>query len=295
MEYKRECPECGKEVCFTNKYNRNAAVKQKRPCKSCSSIAKNKKYGNNKYFIERYGTKGKNTGKDNAFYGRKHSEESKKKISQNRDMSFSKTDDFKKKISKVTSGKNNPMYGKTYYDIWVLKYGKEEADKREEVRRKKLSKALSGENNPMYGKPSPQGSGNGWSGWYKGWFFRSLKELSYMINVIEKNNSKWRTAETKDLRIPYIDYKGDNRTYTADFLVDEEELIEVKPEKLKSSITVRLKAKAARKFCKEQGLVYKIVDVVKLTKDKIKELHDKQIIKFTKRYEALYFSRVRKI
>ena len=70
---------------------------------------------------------------------------------------------------------------------------------------------------------------------------------------IEAKNRRWRTAETKDLRIKYIDYKGDERTYIDDFLVEEKDLIEVKPKKLKSSLTVRLKAKAARKFCKEKG------------------------------------------
>jgi len=288
MRHKRECPVCKKEIYHKSKYNRNAALKKKTPCRSCSSIAKNKKYGNNKHFVERYATKGNNTGKDNAFYGKKHSKEVLARIQENRDISIWKTDAFKDTMSKVSSGKNNPMYGRTYYDIWVEKYGKEEADKRLAELKNRQSINSSGKNNPMYGKPSPQGSGNGWSGWYKGWFFRSLKELSYMINVIEKNNSQWRTAETKDLRMSYIDYKGDNRTYTADFLVDEKELVEVKPEKLKSSVTVRAKAKAARKFCKKQGLIYKIVDVIKLTKAEIKELHDKQLIKFTKRYEALY-------
>jgi hypothetical protein len=27
------------------------------------------------------------------------------------------TEEFRKKISKITSGSNNPMYGKTFYDI----------------------------------------------------------------------------------------------------------------------------------------------------------------------------------
>ena len=180
------------------------------------------------------------------------------------------------------------MYGKTYYGIWVEKYGIEEADKKLIEFKSNLSNKMSGSNNPMYGKPSPQGSGNGWSGWYKGWFFRSLKELSYMINEIEGKNKQWRTAETKDLRMPYIDYKGDDRTYTADFLVDEKELIEVKPEKLKSSITVRLKQKAAQKFCKKQGYIYKIEDVEKLSKEDINKLHANGDIKFTKRYEEKY-------
>jgi hypothetical protein len=36
----------------------------------------------------------------------------------------------------------------------------------------------------MYGKPSPQGSGNGWSGWYKGKYFRSIMELSFIVEYL---------------------------------------------------------------------------------------------------------------
>ena len=293
MEYKRNCPICQKDIYHTSKYNRNALEKKKTPCRTCSSIEKNKKYGNNKKFIEKYGTKGKNTGKDNAFYGKHHTEETKEKLRQT-DKSYTQTKEFRKKISKITTGRISKMRGKSYYDIWFKKYGKEEALKRDKIRKDKISKATKGENNPMYGKPSPQGSGNGWSGWYKGWFFRSLGELSYVIKEIEDKNKKWRTAETKDLRIKYIDYKGDERTYIADFLVEEKDLIEVKPKKLKSSSIVKLKAKAARKFCKKRDLVYKIKDVKTLSEEEIKKLHDKKIIKFTDRYEKKYNERYNK-
>jgi hypothetical protein len=45
-----------------------------------------------------------------------------------RDYSIYKSDDFKQKISKSTSGKNNPMFGKSVYSVWIEKYGKEIAD-----------------------------------------------------------------------------------------------------------------------------------------------------------------------
>ena len=56
----------------------------------------------------------------------------------------------------------------------------------------------------MFGRPTPQGSGNGWKGWYKGWFFRSLKELSYVVNVLEPNGDIWESAE--NIKIPYVNY-----------------------------------------------------------------------------------------
>jgi len=79
MEYKRNCPKCGKVLYYTNKHNRNAIEKKGTLCMSCSSVIKNKKHGNNKKFIERYGTKGNNTGTDNAFFGKKHTKISKQR------------------------------------------------------------------------------------------------------------------------------------------------------------------------------------------------------------------------
>jgi len=62
--------------------------------------------------------------------------------------------------SKKMKGKNNPMYGKlgenhpkygkSNYDIWLEKYGKEEADKREKDVAAKISKAMMGK--PSYWK-----------------------------------------------------------------------------------------------------------------------------------------------
>lgn len=52
-----------------------------------------------------------NSGEKNGMYGRKHSDETKKKIGEkSKEKIFTK--DYRKKLSKATAGKNNPMYGK---------------------------------------------------------------------------------------------------------------------------------------------------------------------------------------
>ena len=74
--------------------------------------------------------------------GYKHTEESKRKISEalkgENNPNYGKTlsEETRKKISEAKKGKNHPMYGKTH---------SEEA-------RKKMSESQKGENNPMYGK-----------------------------------------------------------------------------------------------------------------------------------------------
>jgi hypothetical protein len=197
----------------------------------------------------------------------------------------------REKISNATTGKKNPNYGGIWHGINPAVnqkgktidelYGKEKANRI----RVKLSKASSGENNPMYGKPSPRGSGNGWSGWYKGWYFRSLNELSYMINVIERFNLSWESAERKKYRIEYKDFNGTNRTYYPDFLIDEKYLVEIKPKKLWQSDNVKRKKEAAIEFCKNKNLKYKLTQSIKtLTFSELKILVENNEIKFTERY-----------
>lgn len=69
-------------------------------------------------------------GPGNHFFGKKHTEETRRKISA-----------------------NHGMRGQSCYDVWVEYYGKDEADKRKEIMLQRRSTALSGENNPMHGRP----------------------------------------------------------------------------------------------------------------------------------------------
>lgn len=65
-------------------------------------------------------------------------------------------EDLKKRLLKNRDnfkGKNNPMYGKSVYNIWIEKYGIEEADRRKEECRIKKSNSLkeNAKNNPNFG------------------------------------------------------------------------------------------------------------------------------------------------
>ena len=186
------------------------------------------------------------------------------------------------------NGVNNPMYGKNIYEIWVGKYGEEIANKKLLITKKKHSDNNSGEGNPMYGKPSPNGSGNGWSGWYKGWFFRSLRELTYMVEVIERVNLKWESAETNKWKIQYEDYKGTPRNYFPDFVIEGKYVVEIKPKKLWDSDSVIRKRKAGELFCEENELKYKITDITCISDKKILSLYNEGKIKFTDKYEIKF-------
>ena len=252
-------------------------------CKSCGAKARIAKFGCGDNFKKFIGVKGES----NPFYGKKHTDLTKEKMKNvNKDKSFFQSKDYKQKQSINSTGNKNPMYGKTVYQTWIDKYGKEKADLLKIDWLKKQSINSTGKKNPMYGKPSPQGSGNGWSGWYKSWYFRSLKELSYVVNVLEVNKDEWECAGK--IKIPYINWNGSERTYSPDFLVNKKSLIEIKPKRLIGSPSVLLKKEAAEEFCKKQNWDYFIVDPPEIDAQQIKLLYDQKLIKFTKRYEEKY-------
>jgi len=283
-QYQRYCPSCNKKLEYSSYHSFWTANKNKSPCRTCSSIEFNNKTHIKKAFMQRFSN---NTGAKNGFWNHKHSEITKKKIADSR-TGKKATKQTRQKLSIATSGKNNPMFNRSVYDLWVEKYGIDGANQRHQAYIRKQSENMVGENNPMFGKPSPQGSGNGWSGWYKGWFFRSLKELSYMINVIEKEGLEWQTAEAKKYAIPYIDCKGQKRTYYADFIISNQIIIEIKPKKLISSKAIQTKIKAAEQFAKANGMQYSILEPPRITDSQITELYESRTLVFTKRYEEKY-------
>lgn len=68
-------------------------------------------------------------------------------------------EEIKKKISdkakiRLANKENNGMFGKSLYSVWLTKYGKDEADKKQAELNKKRSINAKGKNNSMFGKPS---------------------------------------------------------------------------------------------------------------------------------------------
>ena len=294
-KFVRKCPACDKVIEYKNKYSLKNAERDNRQCKSCAiklSITEERRENMRLRILGENNPMFGKFGELNPFFGKTHTNESKIKMIENKDYSTYKTEEFKEKMSKLSSGENNNMYGKSVYDIWVKKYGIEMANNKLTQLKIKQSKNSSGENNPMFGKPSPTGSGNGWSGWYKGWYFRSIKELSYMINIIERNNISWVTAESNEFKMTYLNYKNQLRTYTADFILNDKYLIEIKPKKLWSSDSVIRKQQAAVKFCKDNNLIYKLRDIPNLNTEELKKLYESKTIIFTERYDKKFIDRL---
>lgn len=269
------CLTCGNDV-FTYK-----GKNQKKFCnKSCSAIYNNKNRSRELY--KRIGKKSgiKNRGTWENRFGKEKSDIMKINLS-------------KSIIEGYNTGKY--MFGKT--GMGWIKYNKKQTGKTLEERvglekakkiKKKLSDNNRGKNNPMYGKPSPIGSGNGWSGWYKGWYFRSLLELSYMINIIERFNIKWKSAENKKYQIKYIDYNGIERSHFGDFILNDKYFIEIKPKKLWRTVNNNIINCACRKFCTENNLIFKIIEPTKLSTTELTKLILNNKVKLIERYKKKF-------
>lgn len=145
--------------------------------------------------------------------------------------------------------------------------------------------SMKGTLNGMYGKPSPIKSGHGISGWYNGLFFRSLHELNYMVNILDRFNIPYKLAEASGIRIEYVDATGTNRTYSADFIVSDKYYVEVKPKPLFNITQNVLKRNAAIDFCNNNGLKYKMTDCGSINISQLLSLVDSGSVTFTKNYE----------
>lgn len=271
-----ECDNCKKHYYSTFKNRQKGLLKYNYDlCRGCRQVIQ---YSlglreNNRKAILDYNYSELNTTWDKRF--------SKEKASELREL-------FKEKFS----GENNPMYGDQSHTKGLVAYSKSCKGKTlEEIHgaelaktmRKQMSISRSGKNNPMFGKPSPQGSGNGWSGWYKKFYFRSLLELSFLVKFCPESSAE-------DISIPYIDQFGHARTYHPDYR-NANIIYEIKPKKLIRSKDNILKFEAAKKYCINNNLIFHLLtedDIIRLTEEEIYNLYSTKEIKFISRYEKLF-------
>ena len=240
----RRCPDCGKEIVYYHSSNFYYARSQGRLCSHCCI-----------------------KGNKSSFYGGKQWTKEKRLW-------------WSKNCPTLFTSKNNP----TSNPLVREKISNSCKGRLAFIEtRVKLSKAKRGINNPHYGIPASQGSGNGWANWYKGFHFRSLRELQYYITEIDERGVSCESAQGKKFRIPYKDYNGVDRTYKPDFFVNNHLLVEIKPKKLWNTKEVIAKKDAAEKFCDKVGYEYKLADV-EPNSSLLKEKYLKGEIRFVEKY-----------
>ena len=216
-------------------------------------------------------------------------EEKRKKRSKK--LSASNSRSWDERYGKETSQKMKDEASKT----WDERYGKEKAQKMKDESSKKLKgiplsermteqsldelKKRLRNSPPMKGKkhsketrekmkkaalksykegrvPDPR-SGRGVSGYYKNFLFRSTYEYAF-LKSLEARGIELKDVEYESIRIPYLSDKGESKTYVPDFLIFNT-LVEVKPKKRLSEKSVKIKIEAARMFCQNNSLEFKVV------------------------------------
>lgn len=174
---------------------------------------------------------------------------------------------------------------KSFYQCWVEAHGKEEADRRYKAYYENhMRTRRRGKDNNFYGKPTPQGAGNGWKGWYKGTYFRSLREVTFMIEM-DSGGISWEAAET--ICIPYT-FMGEERFYRPDYLVGNR-LIEIKPKRLHQTPRVIAKQIGAIQYCAERGMTYELLDV-EINAKAIHKTLQSGLVRFDRDYEARFIA-----
>lgn len=169
---------------------------------------------------------------------------------------------------------------------WIGEYGVEEAEKRGAARSKKHIETLKRVGHPASGKPAAKGCGNGWQGWYKGVYFRSLRELSFRMDVLDKVEGQWENGELGKHAIRYVDPIGRSRTYYPDYIVSSI-MYEIKPRRLWETPLVKCKADAGRARCAELGMEYVMVDPV-ISKERVMEAYKAGLIEWMGKTESRF-------
>lgn len=274
----RKCPICNIDVSYKTKKNFLSAEKRNSKCKSCAAkenynaikLFKLKCYNctdkdvffktesgmnhainNNKVLCKSCKMKLSNSIPTN--FMRKCPDCKKELYYKNKKCLIDANNKNKKCLQCRSKKENNPMFGKNLFDMWIDKYGIEEAVRRKENHAKRS--ACNGEKNGMFGKVPSRGVGRGWGGYYKNHYFRSLMELHYLIFLVE-NNIRFESAENVIFKVEYM-YKDKIHNYFPDFyLIDTNEIIEIKPKCFTSNDINKVKYEYA---IKKYGNQYKII------------------------------------
>jgi hypothetical protein len=176
---------------------------------------------------------------------------------------------WREKISELTSGENNPMYGRHDHVHGLKRFANEKIGKTlEEIHgieealeiRRKRSIAFQGEKNPAFGKVYTN-AGKSIKGHYKGIFFRSLLEYSFIKHLESLGIDIHKDLDYECFQVKFM-FENICRTYKPDFYVISQKIVyEVKPfYVLKHTPALQLaKWDAMRNFLNEQKIKFEII------------------------------------
>jgi hypothetical protein len=246
-EYKRNCPNCGKLKIYKTKLGWKRSVDENKLCMSCTKTGMK--------FSDEVNKKKGRSGNENGFYGKAHSTDSKKKMSEsllNPNSNFQKwikSDEAKKlyqTYSEVRVGEGNHFYGKMH-----------SKEVKEWMSTIKTEQIASGELNVLVNAWGNKGS-------YKSIktnlveFYHSELELVRM-KMLDNNDNVIYWTKKHGIRIPYI-YKGITKNYVPDFLITNSDDSKTIEETKGYDSKAKLKKEALEKYCKENNFTYNWIE-----------------------------------
>jgi hypothetical protein len=176
---------------------------------------------------------------------------------------------WRKKMSDATSGDKNPMHGRHDHVHGLQRYAREKTGKSlEEVHghelaakiRQRRSETARGSNNPAYGKVYTNG-GKSVKGYYKGLFFRSLLEYSFMKHLEVLSVNLHADVDYECFQVHFV-HEGRDRTYKPDFYVRSHNTVyEIKPAYVLKKVPALQTAKwnAMREQLNLRGIEFRVM------------------------------------
>ena len=213
-------------------------------------------------------------------------EESKKKISELQSKTYQ---DYVKRAGKKELRKNSPrcvefwekrghseedskIKAREFNDnsslgSYLSRHGEEKG--KELYERDCARRSLPGERNPMFGKSAPKGSGNGISGFYQDYYFRSLLEYYYIkglesqgIRFICNDVTRKKNPDKIVIRLP------SGKNYIPDFVLPESNsVVEIKNSYNLSKKDTQEKIRSLGEFCRLNGMVCQVLTEKEITQD----------------------------
>jgi hypothetical protein len=151
--------------------------------------------------------------------------------------------------------------------------------KRSNEMKQKIGEKSAGVKNPMFGKlsTSKKRTNRGINGFYKGHYFRSLIELSFMKHLERTGLSLDNDVQYETISVIY-EFENSLHTYFPDFYIPSQSIIyEIKHSSETKELSARNHAKftAMENFCKLNALTFKV-----LTEHDFKVFHSKNDFRF---------------
>jgi len=184
-------------------------------------------------------------GENNPFYGKKHTSETRLKMSENHADFTGDKNPFKNAI------KRNPQILVRHMKIWRKQWNKLKADP---VRFKKLcdQRSRTSSANILKGKLNSYGRGH-----KQGYFYSKKQDLKIyfrssweedFLSYCEKSESI-KTFISCPIRIPYK-FNQNIKNYVPDFMLNNHLIVEIKPSKMSVFHQNKMKLSALKNFCK---------------------------------------------